>query len=147
MVKYLKEEFVITRGTQPSRSQIEKVSRKIIRDTSSKYDSKVLADNLSKSYEYLHSENANQERRSEKGSAYLYGSYGAFRKQNMGRLNLSDEGGSLDTVYEELANMYPEFFDYETNEGDQPFAVIDALDVIKPQIRSTNQEDMDTVLI
>lgn len=187
MVKYLKEEFVITGGTQPSRSQIEGVSRKIIRDTSSKYDSKVLADNLSRLYEYLHSENANQKEGlkiaseiargvleesvlkdtemydiykpmreyfrktkiklsegQKKEVAYLYGSYGAFRKQNMGRLNLSDEGVSLDMVYGELANMYPEFFDYGTNEGDQPFAVVDALDAIKPQIRSINQEDMDT---
>lgn len=61
MVQFLKEEFAITGGTQPSRSQIEKVSRKIIRDTSSKYDSKILVDNLIKLYEYLHSENANQE--------------------------------------------------------------------------------------
>lgn len=187
MVQFLKEEFAITGGTQPSRSQIEKVSRKIIRDTSSKYDSKILVDNLIKLYEYLHSENANQEEGlkiaseiargvleesvlkdtsmydtykpmreyfrktkiklsegQKKEVAHLYGSYGAFRKQNMGRLNLSDSGVSLDTIYGELSNMYPEFFQYGTNEGDQPFTLVDALDAIQPQIRSVNQEDMDT---
>ena len=187
MVQFLKEEFAITGGTQPSRSQVESVSKKILRDTGSNYDKETLTNNLCKLYEYLHSEDANQgeglkiaseiargvleesvlkdttmydtyqpmreyfektkiklsEAQKEEVSQ-LYGSYGAFRKQNMGRLNLSEDGKSLDEIYGELSNMYPEFFTYGTEEGEQPFALVDALDAIQPQIRSANQEDMDT---
>lgn len=187
MVQFLKEEFAITGGTQPSRSQVESVSKKILRDTGSNYDKETLTNNLCKLYEYLHSEDANQEEGLKIASeiargvleesvlkdttmydtyqpmreyfektkiklseaqkeevSQLYGSYGAFRKQNMGRLNLSEDGKSLDEIYGELSNMYPEFFTYGTEEGEQPFALVDALDAIQPQIRSANQEDMDT---
>ena len=37
--------------------------------------------------------------------------YNSFRKENLGKLRLGNEGISIDSAYQELSNMYPEYFD------------------------------------
>jgi len=37
--------------------------------------------------------------------------YNAFRKQNFGKLKLGDEGISIDSAWQELSSMYPQYFD------------------------------------
>lgn len=45
--------------------------------------------------------------------------YGDFRKSNFGKLRLSNEGQSVDSIYQELSNKYPYYFSNEiTGEAD-----------------------------
>lgn len=46
--------------------------------------------------------------------------YNDFRKRNFGKIRISNEGVDVDTAYQELAELYPEYFGEEiTNEVDQ----------------------------
>lgn len=76
----------------------------------------------------------------------LDGGYAAFRKNNFGRLNLVNEGVSVDSVYAELTEMYPEFFnEAETsNPADQVMQIADVLDSLKPVYENPFGGDMDT---
>lgn len=49
---------------------------------------------------------------------YMYGSMGEFRKSNFGRLRIVDEGTSLDQIWGELSESYPELFKSDTVDGD-----------------------------
>ena len=63
-----------------------------------------------------------------------YENFNDFRKSNMGRLKFTNDGMSIDYIYQELATLYPEFFDAEeqiTSE-DQFEQIINVLDQIKP---------------
>lgn len=63
-----------------------------------------------------------------------YESFNEFRKANMGRLKFTKDGASVDSVYQELAHLYPEFFDAEEqiNTADQLKRIIDVLDELQP---------------
>ena len=58
--------------------------------------------------------------------------YNDFRKRNMGRLNLGKGETNIDRVYEELSEVWPEFFDSkrETHPADQLMHIADVLDGI-----------------
>ena len=61
-----------------------------------------------------------------------YDTYNNFRKQNFGRLNLSrTEGIQIDSVFQELSELYPEFFNAEEtiSEMDQLNNITDVLDL------------------
>jgi len=63
-----------------------------------------------------------------------YENFNEFRKMNMGRLKFTNDGVAIDAVYQELAGLYPEFFDSEreNNTADQLERVIDVLDELQP---------------
>ena len=63
-----------------------------------------------------------------------YETFNEFRKANYGRLNFTKDGTSIDSVYQELAELYPEFFDAEgvMNSADQLERIVDVLDSLKP---------------
>nr|DAI22107.1 MAG TPA: hypothetical protein [Caudoviricetes sp.] len=66
-----------------------------------------------------------------------YDSYNNFRKQNFGRLNLSrTEGTEIDSVFQELSELYPGFFNAEEtiSEMDQLNNITDVLDSLKPKL-------------
>ena len=63
-----------------------------------------------------------------------YENFNDFRKANIGRLKFANDGRSIDSVYQELADLYPEFFDAEeqTNSADQLEQIINVLDELQP---------------
>ena len=60
--------------------------------------------------------------------AYYYGSFNNFRKKNMGRIIITNDGIPLDSAWQELAEMHPAYFDKETNSADQPIILMDIID-------------------
>ncbi|MCI5731199.1 MAG: hypothetical protein MR304_06625 [Eubacterium sp.] len=74
---------------------------------------------------------------------YLYGSMGEFRKSNFGRMRIVDEGTSLDQVWGELCEQYPELFHADTNDGDMITEVLNVLDGLRPVYRNVSGEDME----
>lgn len=58
--------------------------------------------------------------------------YGAFRKSNFGRLNLSQGPTNIDSVYQEMAELWPEFFDEQTvtHPADQLAHIAEIADVL-----------------
>ncbi len=78
--------------------------------------------------------------------------YESFRKANFGRLNLKKEGGApVDTVYAELAGMFPGFFpDTIVNPTDQLMMIADTIKELKPEAYNPYieniQETMDEVI-
>lgn len=63
-----------------------------------------------------------------------YENFNDFRKKNMGRLKFTNDGMSIDSFYQELSSLYPEYFDSEeqTNTADQLERIVDVLDEIQP---------------
>ena len=57
-----------------------------------------------------------------------------FRKRNMGRLRIVNEGGiPVDTLYQELCEVYPELFDQEvTHPADQLMAMANVREALEP---------------
>jgi hypothetical protein len=76
--------------------------------------------------------------------AYHYGSYEAFRKANFGRLKITDNGTELDSLWGELSGRYPELFDVNANNLEQPLLLTETLDSIKPYVENPFQMDMDS---
>ncbi|MBO5021139.1 MAG: hypothetical protein J6D52_10790, partial [Clostridia bacterium] len=60
-----------------------------------------------------------------------YGSYGDFRKRNMGRINLNNEGIELDTAWQNWSNEYPELFDSTLSSEDMPIALANIINELK----------------
>lgn len=63
-----------------------------------------------------------------------YENFNDFRKHNMGRLKFTKDGMSIDSVYQELSYLYPEFFDVEeqTNSAEQLDRIEEVLYEIQP---------------
>ena len=63
-----------------------------------------------------------------------YDNYQDFRRRNWGRFNFTKNGTSIDKVYQELSDLYPEFFnaDEQINPQDQFERIVDVLDEIQP---------------
>ena len=78
-----------------------------------------------------------------------YDGFNSFRRQYFGRLNLSlKDGNSIDSIYQELSEKYPEFFNADENisEIEELDSIVDALESIKPKITTFmdyNNVDMD----
>lgn len=73
---------------------------------------------------------------------YSYGSYNQFRKNNFGRIRLSEDGVALDEIWDELCDLMPEHFDSNTHEAAQVFEILDTLQALKPTWK--NDFNMDT---
>ena len=63
-----------------------------------------------------------------------YENFNDFRKQNFGRLKFTKDGMGIDSVYQELAGLYPEFFDAEEQITTEEMLerIVDVLDEIQP---------------
>ena len=63
-----------------------------------------------------------------------YDNYQDFRRRNWGRFNFTKNGTSIDKVYQELSELYPEFFnaDEQINPQDQFERIVEVLDEIQP---------------
>lgn len=73
----------------------------------------------------------------------MYGSMGEFRKSNFGRLRIVSEGTTLDQVWGELSEKYPELFKADTNDGDMIAEVMTVLDGLRPTYRNAYGEDIE----
>ena len=62
------------------------------------------------------------------------GGYHQFRRDNFGRLNLTNQGIPVDVFYQELQTLYPEFFAGEeiAHPADQLIRIAEVLDTIRP---------------
>lgn len=70
--------------------------------------------------------------------------YNDYRKSIFGKVKLANDGLSVDVVYNELANMYPEFFDAEkyTDQVSQLYNIVDVLDSLQPMEINPYESDM-----
>lgn len=64
-----------------------------------------------------------------------YENFNDFRRKNFGRFNFTNNGTSIDRVYEELAELYPEFFNgsEQLNVASKLERMVDVLDEIQPR--------------
>ena len=60
--------------------------------------------------------------------AHIYGSFNNFRKKNMGRIIITNDGIPLDSAWQELAESYPMYFDKNENSSNQPIILMDIID-------------------
>jgi len=80
----------------------------------------------------------------DKADLEAYGGYNDFRKHYFGKINLGNEGLSVDSYYEELAGQYPELFDTEiTHPADRLIAIADVIDSLKPAYVNPFGANMD----
>lgn len=83
-----------------------------------------------------------------KEAAHLYGSFNNFRKSLMGQITIvKDDGISLDSRWQELAEMYPGMFDSDVSSSDMPgllASIIDSLrDMRYESIYGSELDDAD----
>ena len=73
-----------------------------------------------------------------------YESINEFRKSNFGRIRLVNNGVSVDSFYQELADMYPQFFDSDAHmtEPDQLVHIAEVLDNLRPIEFNPHTRDM-----
>ena len=66
----------------------------------------------------------------------LWGSYQGYRLAMKG-INISSTGGTdLNQMWGELAETLPDYFQYDTAEGDMPFELFDTLQALTPTVKS-----------
>lgn len=58
--------------------------------------------------------------------------YDAFRKSNFGRMRISDSGSSLDSIWGEISELWPEFFPQDAHEAEQALLISEALEAVRP---------------
>lgn len=64
--------------------------------------------------------------------ASTYGSYKDFLRKAMGRVIIANtDSVSLDTAWQELSGLYPEYFDAETNTNDMPAKLMEIVDTLQ----------------
>lgn len=66
--------------------------------------------------------------------AHYYDSYENFRRKMFGTLPLSDKGISLDELWYEISEMSQGYLDSDVLEPEQPLALVEALEQMKPQM-------------
>lgn len=64
--------------------------------------------------------------------AHYYDSYDKFRKMNFGNITFSEDGVYLDSLWDELCQSSNYILDMDTAVNDQPIALIDAMNEMKP---------------
>ncbi len=69
--------------------------------------------------------------------------YESFRKENLGRLRISEKGIELDALWGEISQQWPEFFPQDTQEAQQVYLIADALDAVQPTYENPYGYDMD----
>lgn len=64
--------------------------------------------------------------------AHYYDSYDKFQKMNFGNITFSEDGVYLDSLWDELCQSSNYILDMDTAVNDQPIALIDAMNEMKP---------------
>lgn len=64
--------------------------------------------------------------------AHYYDSYDKFRKMNFGNITFSEDGMYLDSLWDKLCQSSNYILDMDTAVNDQPIALIDAMNEMKP---------------
>lgn len=99
-------------------------------------ESAVLNTDMSEQYsalsEYAKGTKIKLSEQQKKEIAYYYGSYDKFRRKNFGKIRLSEEGSTLDSLWGEMSELWPEFFEPDTHELEQVQTLVNALETIKP---------------
>lgn len=99
-------------------------------------ESTVLNTDMSEQYsalrEYAKGTKIKLSEQQKKEIAYYYGSYDKFRRKNFGKIRLSEEGSTLDSLWGEMSELWPEFFEPDTHELEQVQTLVNALETIKP---------------
>lgn len=72
-----------------------------------------------------------------------YDSYENFRRKNFGRVNYQDGGMTLDEVWGELHERWPEYFSVETQEAEMPERIMEVLNDIKPKVYGAESMSID----
>ena len=75
--------------------------------------------------------------------------YGDFKKENFGKLRIANDGMNVDSVYQELSEQFPYYFDPEINNDiDRLYALSDFMnkDVVLMEKFYTDQETMDELV-
>nr|DAY24872.1 MAG TPA: hypothetical protein [Caudoviricetes sp.] len=54
-----------------------------------------------------------------------YGSYGEYRKRNMGKFNVSSSATELNKIWQDMAEKYPDIFNKNVSESDRPLKLIE----------------------
>ena len=76
-------------------------------------------------------------------TAYHHDRYGNYRKRLFGAVNLSKNGQSLDSAWQELAELYPGTFDAEENSQNMPERLLEIVEELKDSYYSYDGMDMD----
>lgn len=72
------------------------------------------------------------------------GGYESFRKKYFGKITLSKDGISIDSLYQELSEQHPELFPADiTHPADQLMAVAHAIDQTQEYVQNPYHADMD----
>ncbi|MBS6955970.1 MAG: hypothetical protein KH230_22385 [Enterocloster asparagiformis] len=80
----------------------------------------------------------------DKADLMRMGGYNNFRKQYFGKMKLGNDGISIDSFYQELADQNPELFDSNiTHPADQLIAVATAIDTMTSQVANPYGADLD----
>lgn len=99
-------------------------------------ESTVLNTDMSEQYsalrEYAKGTKIKLSEQQKKEIAYYYGSYDKFRRKNFGKIRLSEDGSTLDSLWDEMSELWPEFFEPDTHELEQVQTLVNALETIKP---------------
>ena len=76
-------------------------------------------------------------------TAYHHDRYGNYRKRLFGAVNLAKDGQSLDSAWQELAELYPGTFDAEENSQNMPERLLEIVEELKDSHYSYDGMDMD----
>ena len=76
-------------------------------------------------------------------AAYHHDRYGNYRKRLFGAVNLAKNGQSLDSAWQELAELYPGTFDAEENSQNMPERLLEIVEELKDSYYSYDGMDMD----
>jgi hypothetical protein len=76
-------------------------------------------------------------------TAYHHDRYGNYRKRLFGAVNLAKNGQSLDSAWQELAELYPGTFDSEENSQNMPERLLEIVEELKDSYYSYDGMDMD----
>ncbi|MFA5527764.1 MAG: hypothetical protein WC996_04040 [Peptostreptococcales bacterium] len=79
-----------------------------------------------------------------KGDFDAVGGWNDFRKRNFGRMNTTSDGMSIDKLYQELSDSYPELFLEDiANPADQLMLISDVLDNLVPIYENPYNRDLN----
>ena len=76
-------------------------------------------------------------------TAYHHDRYGNYRKRLFGAVNLAKNGQSLDSAWQELAELYPGTFDAEENSQNMPERLLEIVEELNDSYYSYDGMDMD----
>lgn len=187
----LKEQFKLTTVTKADRKSLEKFTKELLKDYSSKADLDTTIDSLDSLLIYMVNKQDGQYadfdevmRRAEGIASYIlkesvevdnelynqyadlrkylrttpikfdnaidevpigYDGFSNFKKQNMGKLKFANDGISIEAMYGELSELYPEFFNSqeEVTSSDKFGKIVEVLNALKPLEFNPYESDIE----